>query len=97
MFVHVPKVGGTSLEMAFDRLTETRKPLCSRRFMDSFDRTPAVIVLVDIRCSWIVQTVLVVLRRPFIKARGSTLVKSRTGKAALMFPPFMLRIHDPPS
>ena len=37
VFVHVPKTGGTSLEQAFARLTDTRPPLCSRRFMDSFE------------------------------------------------------------
>ena len=43
LFVHVPKVGGTSIEDAFERLTEQRKPLCSRRFMDSFQGRPAAV------------------------------------------------------
>mmetsp|Transcript_28295 Transcript_28295/g.36602 ORF Transcript_28295/g.36602 Transcript_28295/m.36602 type:complete len:450 (+) Transcript_28295:61-1410(+) len=43
VFIHVPKVGGTSLESVFDKLTEIRKPLCSRRFMDSFDKKPSAV------------------------------------------------------
>ena len=41
--LHVHQVGGTSLEMAFDKLTELRKPLCARHFMDSFAKKPAAV------------------------------------------------------
>ena len=41
--LHVHQVGGTSLEMAFEKLTELRKPLCARHFMDSFAKKPAAV------------------------------------------------------
>jgi len=41
--LYVYQVGGTSLEMAFEKLTELRKPLCARHFMDSFAKKPAAV------------------------------------------------------
>ena len=34
-------MGGSSLEVAFEALTEARRPLCARRFMDGFGHRPA--------------------------------------------------------
>jgi hypothetical protein len=40
-FEPIFKVGGTSLEQVFNGLTESRPPLCARRFMDSLEGCPA--------------------------------------------------------
>ena len=41
--LYVYQVGGTSLEMAFEKLTELRKPLCARHFMDLFAKKLAAV------------------------------------------------------
>ena len=40
LFVHVPKAGGLSVSLAFDKLVQSRRPLCSKRFTDSLHGKP---------------------------------------------------------